>query len=388
MRFSISPLLVLLGVVACQGPADTSSGNAGLPDAPVSMVAHGPGPEFVIGAGIPVEGRADEPRLRNLRQLTFGGENAEAYFSFDGTKLIYQSSVRGGNGCDQIYIMDLATGETNPVSTGEGRTTCSYFFPGGDRVLYSSTHHYDQACPARPSMAQGYVWPLYPTYDIFVADPDGSNLVQLTDSGAYDAEATISPMGDRIIFTSTRDGDLELYSMALDGSDVQRLTNSPGYDGGAFYSPDGSRIVFRANYPTTEEALADYQRLLREDLIRPSVVDLYVMDADGSNKVRLTDNGAADFAPYWHPDGRRIIFSSNAEDPTGRGFDLFLIDDDGSNIERITTDPDFDGFPQFSPDGRFLVFASNRYQERPGETNVFIAEWVEELPAAMGAGEG
>lgn len=378
-RLLLSSALSLF-LIGCGNTApssdSTAAGGVALPP-----LAESPGPDFVIGAGQPVQDRPDEPRLRNVRQLTFGGENAEAYFSFDGTQLIYQSSVRGGNGCDQIYIVDLATGDTRPVSTGAGRTTCSYFFPAGDKVLFSSTHHYDQACPARPSMARGYVWPLYPSYDIFVANPDGSELTQLTDTGAYDAEATISPMGDRIIFTSTRDGDLELYSMALDGSDVVRLTNSPGYDGGAFFSPDGQRIGFRANYPETAEELADYQSLLAEDLIRPSKVDLYVMNADGTNKVRLTDNGAANFAPFWHPSGDRLIFSSNLLDPVGRAFDLFLIRDDGSGMERVTAYDDFDGFPMFSPDGRFLVWASNRYQERPGETNVFIAEWVEDLPS-------
>lgn len=366
-------------LAACGGgDAPAVSGSGAAAASAGSMVAHGPGPDFVIGAGRPVESNPEEPRLRNVRQLTFGGENAEAYFSFDGTKLIYQSTGREG-GCDQIHIMDLATGETNLVSTGEGRTTCAYFYPGGDQVLFSSTHHYDQACPARPSMARGYVWPLYPTYDIFVANPDGSGLRQLTDTGAYDAEATISPMGDRIVFTSTRDGDLELYSMALDGSDVRRLTHSEGYDGGAFFSPDGTRIAFRAHYPEDPEELEDYRRLLQEDLIRPSLVDLYVMNADGSNKVRLTDNGAANFAPFWHPDGRRLIFSSNLLDPRGRHFELFMIGDAGSGLERITSFEDFDGFPMFSPDGRFLVWASNRFQERPGETNVFIAEWVEEI---------
>lgn len=374
---ALFPLVLLLS----WGCAAEEPGAGSVTAAPASAsAAHGPGPDFVIGAGRPVESNPEEPRLRNVRQLTFGGENAEAYFSFDGTKLIYQTTPREG-GCDQIHIMDLATGETNLVSTGEGRTTCAYFFPAGDRVLFSSTHHYDQACPARPSMARGYVWPLYPTYDIFVANPDGSGLTQLTDTGAYDAEATISPVGDRIVFTSTRDGDLELYSMALDGSDVRRLTHSEGYDGGAFFSPDGTRIGFRAHYPESEEELEDYRRLLAEDLIRPSIVDLYVMDADGSNKVRLTDNGAANFAPFWHPDGRRLMFSSNLLDPRGRHFELFLIGDDGTGLERVTHFEDFDGFPMFSPDGRLLVWASNRFQERPGETNVFIAEWVEELPA-------
>lgn len=375
---SLLPALSALALVAAgcaPGDAPPASGGAEPPRTPL---AHGPGPDFVIGAGVPVPDNPDEPRLRNVRQLTFGGENAEAYFSYDGTKLIFQSTPREG-GCDQIFIMDLATGDTRMVSTGEGRTTCGYFYPGDDRILFSSTHHYDAACPARPSMAQGYVWPLYPTYDIFMANADGTGLVQLTDTGAYDAEATVSPMGDRIVFTSTRDGDLELYSMALDGSDVRRLTYSEGYDGGAFFSPDGTRIAFRAHYPETEEELADYRRLLAQNLVRPGVVDLYIMDADGSNKVRLTDNRSANFAPFWHPSGRKLIFSSNLLDPGGRHFELFMINDDGTGLERITVHDDFDGFPMFSHDGRFLVWASNRYQELPGETNVFIAEWVEEI---------
>jgi TolB protein len=371
--FRLRPLFLWMPALlfsACGEAAPPEGSSGGL----------GPGPDFVIGAGRPVDDNPLEPRLRNVRQLTFGGENAEGYFSFDGTKLVFQSSPRDGNGCDQIYVMDLATGETELVSTGMGRTTCSYFFPGDDRILFSSTHHHDPFCPARPSMAEGYVWPLYRSYDIFSANLDGTGLVQLTDTDAYDAEATISPRGDRIIFTSTRDGDLELYSMALDGTDVRRLTHTPGYDGGAFYSPDGSRIGFRAHYPESEAELADYRRLLEQDLIRPSRVDLYVMNEDGSGKVRLTDNGAANFAPFWHPSGNRLLFSSNLLDPRGRHFELFLINDDGTGQERVTFHDDFDGFPMFSPDGRFLVWASNRFQEFPGETNLFIAEWVETLP--------
>jgi TolB protein len=369
-------------LVACGG-----EGEAGFVDPSATrgsaqpIVAEGPGPDFVIGAGIPVPDNPEEPRLRNVRQLTFGGENAEAYFSFDGTKLVFQATPRDADQpCDQIYVMDLATGATELVSTGLGRTTCGYFYPGGDQIIFSSTHHYDPSCPARPSMAQGYVWPLYPTLDLFLANLDGSGLVQLSDTGAYDAEATLSPRGDQIVFTSTRDGDLELYTMNLDGTGVRRLTFRDGYDGGAFFSPDGTRIGFRAHYPETEEELADYRRLLAQDIIRPSRVDLYVMDADGSNQVRLTDNGAANFAPFWHPAGDRLIFSSNLLEPGGRFFELFMINDDGTGLERITVHDEFDGFPMFSPDGRFLVWASNRYNELPGETNVFIAEWVESLP--------
>ncbi len=324
-----------------------------------------------------------ETHLRNVRQLTFGGENAEGYFSFDGKRLIYQSTPPEG-GCDQIWTLDLASGDRKMVSSGDGRTTCSYFYPRGDRILYSSTEHYGSACPPRPDLSKGYVWAVYPTFDIYIANADGSKRRRLTTSFGYDAEATISPVGDRIVFTSMRDGDLDLYSMNLDGSDVVRLTDEPGYDGGAFYSADGARIVYRANHPADSAALADYRGLLGEGLIRPTTLELFVMDADGSDKRQVTHNGKANFAPYFHPSGKRIIFSSNMDDPKGRDFDIYSINVDGSGLERITYSAEFDGFPMFSPDGRYLVFASNRHGARSGETDLFIAEWVDS-PARTGA---
>ena len=318
----------------------------------------------------------NEGHLRNIRQLTFGGENAEAYFSFDGTKLVYQAR-KPGMECDQIYVLDLATGESEQVSTGEGRTTCSYFYPSGDEILYSSTHHHDASCPANPDFSMGYVWPIYDTYDVFVSATDGSNLRQLTTEDGYDAEATFSPTGDRIVFTSVRDGDLDLYSMAPDGSDVRRLTDRIGYDGGAFFSPDGSKIIWRAHYPEAGQERDDYVSLLREGLIRPGELEIYVMDADGSNQRQVTSAGGANFAPYWHPSGEKIIWSSNQHDPTGRDFELYMADLTGENMERVTFSEGFDGFPVFSPDGRYLVFGSNRNNGDTSDTNVFIAEWVE-----------
>lgn len=318
-----------------------------------------------------------ERHLRNIRQLTFSGENAEAYFSDDGTRLIYQSRAQG-EGCDQIYTLDLASGETRLVSTGEGRTTCSYYYPGADRILYATTHHWDPACPPSPDMSQGYVWALYPSFDIFAADPDGSNMVQLTHSWGYDAEATFSPVEDLVVFTSMRDGDLEIYTMRGDGSEVTRLTDKLGYDGGPFFSADGKKIVYRSGYPESDEEIADYRRLLAQGLIRPSALEVYVMDADGSNKIQVTDNGAANFGPFFHPSGDKIVFSSNLGDPTGREFDIFMINVDGSGLEQITYTGGFDGFPMFSPDGKYLVFGSNRNESHPGNTNVFIAEWVED----------
>jgi TolB protein len=316
-----------------------------------------------------------EDHFRNLRQLTFGGENAEAYWAFDGSALVYQAT-KPGMECDQIFLLDLETLESTEVSTGTGRTTCAYFYPDGDRILYSSTHHHDEACPVPPDMSRGYVWPIYPTYDIFTSNLDGSDLRQLTDNPGYDAEATVSPTGDRIVFTSMRDGDLDLYSMNLDGSDVRRLTDRLGYDGGAFFSPDGSKIIWRAHYPEGAEA-DEYVRLLGEGLIRPGDLDIWVMDADGSNKRQVTNLPGANFAPYWHPSGEKILFSSNHEDPAGREFEIYMIGLDGSGLTRITYSEEFDGFPVFSPDGRYLVFGSNRFNGGTSDTNLFLAEWVE-----------
>lgn len=318
-----------------------------------------------------------EVHLKNLRQLTFAGENAEAYFSSDGQHLIYQSRAPD-QGCDQIYTLDLATGETRLVSTGQGRTTCSYYYPGDDRILYASTHHWDEACPPPPDMSQGYVWALYPTFDLFAANPDGSEPVQLTHSWGYDAEATFSPVEDLMVFTSMRDGDLEIYTMRGDGSEVRRLTHRLGYDGGPFFSPDGTKIVYRSGYPETEEEIQDYRKLLAQGFIRPSALEVWVMDADGSNKVQVTDNGAANFGPFFHPSGEKILFSSNLGDPSGREFDIYMINVDGTGLKRITYTEEFDGFPMFSPDGRYLVFGSNRNMSHSGNTNVFIAEWVED----------
>ena len=320
---------------------------------------------------------ADEPRLRNLRQLTFGGENAEAYFSADGTQLIFQATRPGIAACDQIFTMDTDGGNVRRVSTGSGRTTCAFYFPTSGRIIYSSTHHLDPACPPPPDMSRGYVWGLY-DFDIFTADEDGSDLLQLTSTPGYDAEATISPDGSKIVFTSVRDGDLEIYVMNADGSNVRRLTHQPGYDGGAFFSADGSKIVFRARYPESDEELSDYRSLLAAGLIRPGVLDIYVMDADGSNKRRITDHAGASFAPFMHPNGRQIIFSSNMHDPQGRNFDLYLINIDGTGLERVTYHADFDGFPMFNREGTQLVFASNRGQARRGDTNVFLADWVDD----------
>ena len=318
----------------------------------------------------------EEKHLRNLKQLTFGGENAEAYFSSNGKQLIFQST-RDGHGCDQIYTMNVDGSNVKMMSTGEGRTTCSYFFPGGRRILYSSTHLGSKECPPKPDFSQGYVWAVYPNFDIFTAKPDGSDIKRLTNTSGYDAETTITLDGKKLVFTSMREGDLDIYSMNADGTNVRRLTNELGYDGGPFWSYDGKQIVYRANHPQSERDKADYLRLLKQNLIRPTALEIWVMNADGSNKRQVTRNGKANFGPYFFPDGKRVIFASNMDDPRGRNFDLYKINVDGSGQERITFNGTFDGFPMFSPDGKRLVFASNRNAAKEGDTNVFIADWIE-----------
>lgn len=315
-----------------------------------------------------------EKRLRNVRQLTNGGENAEAYFSGEGDRLIFQSK-RGGAECDQIYTMRADGSEVRMVSTGKGRTTCSYFFPRGGRILYSSTHLASEKCPAPPDYSRGYVWAVYPSYDIFTAREDGSDVRQLTKSPGYDAEATMSADGRRIVFTSMRDGDLDIYTMDAGGKNVKRLTNELGYDGGPFFSRDGKMIVYRANHPKTPEQVERYKKLLAENLIEPNALEIWVMNADGTGKRQVTSLGVASFAPYFLPDGKRIIFSSNHPNIRGRDFNLFVVNVDGTGLEQVTFNDTFDGFPMFSPDGRRLVFASNRNAAARGDTNVFIADW-------------
>jgi len=316
-----------------------------------------------------------ERHLADIKQLTFGGENAEAYWSPDSKKLIYQSTVKGAQ-CDQEYILDIATGKSERISSGKGRTTCGYFrYPQGDRIIYATTEGGDAACPPPPDRSQGYVWAIYPTYDIVEANPDGSNVHKLTTTPGYDAEATWCHKGGKFVFTSMRDGDLDLYEMSEDGK-VKRLTNTPGYDGGAFYNADCTEIAWRAGRPTGA-ALDDYRALLAKGLVRPTSMELFVMNADGTNQRQITNNGKANFCPFFTPDGKKIIYSSNAGDPKGREFDVYLISKEGGEPERITTAAGFDGFPMFSPDGKWLVWASNRADVASHETNLFLARWVE-----------
>ena len=323
----------------------------------------------------------EEKHFKNIRQITFGGDNAEAYWSFDDSKLVFQSNSEAwGVQCDQMFIMNFddnfKVNKPSMVSNGKGRTTCSYFMPDGKHILYASTHLKDENCPPVPPKNDGkYVWPIYESFDIFIADLDGNIVKQLTDEQGYDAEATVSPKGDKIVFTSMRSGDLELYTMDIDGKNVKQITNELGYDGGAFFSPDGSKLIFRSSRPKTEEEIKEYKDLLAQGLVQPTDMDLYICNADGSDLRQLTDLGNASWAPFFHPSGEKILFSSNFESERGYPFNLYLIDIDGKNLERVTHSDTFDAFPVFSNNGKYLAFSSNRHNGGGHDTNLFIAEW-------------
>ncbi len=327
-----------------------------------------------------------EKHLANIKQLTFGGDNAEAYFSRDSKKVCFQSNNPAwGLECDQIFYMDIkkglkdATQRPQFISTGKGRTTCSFFMPDGKHILFGSTHLGSEKCPppAKPYKNR-YLWAVYEDFDIFVSDMKGNIKKQLTDIKGYDAEATISPNGDKIVFTSTRDGDLDLYTMDIDGSNVKRITNQLGYDGGAFFSPDGKKLVFRASRPKTTEDSLEYKKLLSMNLVAPTDMEIYTCNVDGSDLQQLTHLGKANWAPFYHPSGKKIIFSSNHHSQRGYDFQLYMINIDGTGLERVTENSYFNAFPMFSYDGKKLIFSSNRNNaEGSRDTNLFVADWVD-----------
>ena len=323
----------------------------------------------------------EEVHFKSLRQITFGGDNAEAYWSFDDKQIVFQSNNKKWNvSCDQMFLMNAEdTFDSIPppmISTGKGRTTCAYFLPDNKHIIYASTHLSADECPETPIRKEGkYVWPIYDAYDIFVSDLEGNIVNQLTFENGYDAEPTISPKGDKIVFTSTRNGDLDLYTMNLDGSDVKQITFELGYDGGAFFSPDGTKIIFRSSRPKTENEIKEYKDLLTEGLVQPTKMELFICNADGSDLKQLTFLGNANWSPFFHPNGKKILFSSNFEAERGFPFNLYLIDLDGENLERVTHSETFDAFPVFSNDGKKLIFSSNRNNGGGRDTNLFIAEW-------------
>ena len=316
----------------------------------------------------------DAPRLSNLRQLTSGGQNAEAYWSPDGKSLVFQST-RDGASCDQIYVMDADGKNVKRISNGKGATTCGFYLPDGKHVLYGSTHGGAAECPPRPDRSKGYMWGIPRAYDIYVATLDGNITRKLTDAPGYDAEGTVNWRRNKIIYTSKSAGDLDLWSMNLDGSGKKQLTTSAGYDGGAFLSRDGSKIVWRANHPAPGAALDRYKELLDQDLTAPMKMELFVANSDGSGSKQITHFGCASFAPQFTPDGKRIIFASNKNKCDSREFELFLIDADGNNLEQVTWFKGFTSFPDFSPDGKRLVFTSSHAAKSPYEFNIFVADW-------------
>ncbi len=327
---------------------------------------------------------SSEKHFKNIRQLTFAADNAEAYFSFNDKKITFQSNNKAWTqGCDQIFTMPIQgfdTREKMPkmISTSEGRTTCSYYMPNNKDILFASTHLGAKTCPVEASRSGGkYLWNIYDTYDIFVSNQKGKIIKRLTDTPGYDAEATISPKGDLIVFTSTRSGDLELWTMNIDGSNPKQITSGLGYDGGAFFSPDGKKLVFRASRPQTEVEIKEYKTLLADGLVAPTNMEIYTCNIDGSDLKQITHLGKANWAPYFHPSGNKIIFSSNHAGSRGFNFNLFMINTDGTGLEKISADNTFDAFPMFSHDGKKIIFSSNRNNHGTRDTNLFIADWVE-----------
>jgi len=341
-----------------------------------------------ITIGIPVASGdtvlyPDETHFSNIQQLTFGGDNAEAYWSFDGQYIIFQrTNPKEGINCDQIFIGKVPQQgekfEYKMVSTGKGRTTCPYFTRDGSHIIYASTHLAADTCPPVPDRKKygnKYIWPLYDSYDIFMADLDGKIIKQLTKTKGYDAEPTLSPDGKKMIYTSDKDGDIDLYIMDLKSGKEKKVTNTLGYDGGAWFSPDGKKIIWRASRPKTESEIKEYKDLLAENMVAPTNMEVFVADTDGSNVRQVTSFGQANWAPTFMPDNKRIIFASNHEYKRGFPFNLYTINEDGTGLHKVSRDKGFDAFPMFSPDGKKIIFSSNRNNGGTRDTNIFIADW-------------
>lgn len=327
----------------------------------------------------------DESHLRNVQQLTFGGDNAEAYWSFDGKYISFQrTSIKDGVACDQIFYGKVPKqGEKftyKLVSTGKGRTTCAILTKDGKHVIYASTHLSSEACPPTPDRAKygnRYIWPLYPSFDIFMADLNGKIVKQLTNASGYDAEATLSPDGKKMLYTSTKDGDIDLYIMDLKTGKEKKITNALGYDGGAWFSPDGKKIIWRASRPKTDAEIKEYKELLADNMVAPTNMEVFIANADGSDQKQVTSLGQANWAPSYMPDSKRIIFASNHEYKRGFPFNLYTVNEDGTDLKKVSHDKGFDAFPLFSPDGKKIIFSSNRFNGGTRDTNIFIADWVE-----------
>jgi TolB protein len=324
----------------------------------------------------------EEKHFANVQQLTFGGDNAEAYWSYDNKSIVFQrTSAKNGIPCDQIFQGKLPAANKpftfSRVSDGKGRTTCAYFSKDGKHVIYASTEAADTVCPPLPDRSKygnRYIWPIYSSYDIYISDADGKNKKALVSSPGYDAEATLSPDGNKMIFTSTRNGDLDLYIMDISTGKVTQFTNTLGYDGGAWFSADGKKIVWRASRPTSEQDIKEYKDLLKENLVMPTQMEVFIANENGTGVRQVTHFGNANWAPNFLPDGR-IIFCSNFESKRGYPFNMYIINQDGTGLEKISHDKTFDAFPMFSYDGNKIIFCSNRNNGGTHDTNIFVADW-------------
>ena len=312
--------------------------------------------------------------LNDLKQLTHGGQNAEAYWAPDGKRLIFQTT-RAPYECDQIFIMNADGTDQHLVSTGKGRTTCAYFLADNRHIVYASTHLAGDACPTPPDRSKGYLWGVFPGYDIFLATDKGEIQKRLTDAPGYDAEATVNWKTGRIVYTSLASKDLDLWTMKSDGSEKRQITRTEGYDGGAVQSRDGKKLVWRSNYPKDAQAMTKYKELLSDNLTAPMKMEIMVADADGKNVRQVTNFGCASFAPTFAPDGKKILFSSNKLECDSRKFELFLVNVDGSGLEQVTNYGGFTSFPEFSPDGKTLVFCADKDAKERYEFNIFTAKW-------------
>lgn len=387
-KIILSTLFVsALGILPMNAQDATSHSATATPAATNTAVTNAAiTPSTPAGHSAPAMVAVPEPEkhLANIRQLTFGGDNAEAYFSPNGQWITFQSNFKKwGVDCDQIFtakIADLGKDSNyipKMVSTSWGRTTCSYYMPDNKNIIYATTHFGDKACPPVPPSNGAYTWPIYADFDIVVTNKKGKITKRLTNTPGYDAEATVSPDGTKIVYTSTKSGDLELWIMDIDGKNDRQITTGLGYDGGAFFSPDSKKLVFRASRPQTPEEIAKYKDLLSRGLVEPTNMEIYTVNIDGSNLQQVTHLGKANWAPFYHPSGKKIIFSSNHHSKRGYNFDLFMINEDGTGLEKITNQSIFNAFPMFSPDGKHLIFSSNRNNGGGRDTNLFIAEWVD-----------
>lgn len=367
-------MLSALVLLAAQSPVHTHVCNPFLPEYDELSGYHASLSQAQAPDSKAVEGNPDETHLSNVRQMTFGGQNAEAYWSTDGRQIAYQAR-QPGYPDEQVFVMKADGSGKKLISTGKGRCTCSYFTPDQKWVYFSSTHERNEGAQKPVDMSKGYVWMVNPDFALYRKNVASGQMEPILKRDGYVAETTIAPNGKYMTFTGSFDGDLDIYRADLDGKNIKRLTNEEGYDGGPFVSWDSKKIVFRRDLLENDKEREDYRTLFKENLVRPSKLEIWIMDADGGNKKQVTNLGCASFAPFVHPDGKRIIFASNYGDPKGREFDLWMINVDGTGLTRVTKTPDFDGFPMFSRDGKKLLWASNRLGHVRGETNIFTADW-------------